>query len=56
MKKNCEKKKVSKVMNEYKSGMLKSSGSKVSNPKQAIAIALSESKRACCSKCARGKK
>ena len=72
MKKNCEKKKVSKVMGEYKFGLLKSgSGTKVSNPKQAIAIALSESKRGtssggafvvggrnppCCSKCARKKK
>ena len=36
--------KVSKVMKEFKSGDLKSSsGSKVTSPKQAIAIALSES-------------
>lgn len=41
MKKNPEK--VSKVMREFKSGDLKSSsGKKVTNPKQAIAIALSE--------------
>ena len=37
------KKKVAKVMNEYGKGKLKSSsGQKVKNPKQAIAIALSE--------------
>lgn len=42
MKKN----KVKKVMHEYKSGDLKSSsGKKVSNRKQAIAIALSEARR-----------
>lgn len=36
-------KKISKVMTEYGKGKLKSSsGSKVTNPKQAIAIALSE--------------
>lgn len=35
--------KVSKVMSEFKAGKLKSSsGSKVTNPKQAIAIGLSE--------------
>jgi hypothetical protein len=35
--------KVGKVMGEYKEGSLKSSsGKKVSNPKQAIAIAMSE--------------
>ena len=35
--------KISKVMGEYKSGKLKSgSGGKVKNPKQAIAIAMSE--------------
>lgn len=39
--------KVHKVMREYKAGTLKSSsGDKVTNPKQAIAIALSESERA----------
>jgi hypothetical protein len=37
------KKKVAKVMREYKKGKLKSSsGQKVTNPKQAIAIGLSE--------------
>ncbi len=37
------KKKVKKVMGEYKSGKLKSSsGGKVKNPKQAVAIAMSE--------------
>lgn len=35
--------KVSKVMREYKGGQLKSSsGQKVTNPRQALAIALSE--------------
>jgi hypothetical protein len=35
--------KIGKVMGEYKEGKLKSSsGKKVSNPKQAIAIAMSE--------------
>jgi len=39
--------KVQKVMHEYKHGSLKSgSGKKVSNPKQAIAIGLSEARRA----------
>ena len=39
--------KVKKVMGEFKEGKLKSSsGDKVTNPKQAIAIALSESERA----------
>lgn len=39
--------KVKKVMHEYKAGKLKSSsGDKVTNPKQAIAIALSEQERA----------
>ncbi len=37
------KKKVAKVMREYKKGKLNSSsGQKVTNPKQAIAIGLSE--------------
>lgn len=41
------KKKVAKVMDEFKSGSLRSSsGDKVTNPKQAIAIALSEAERA----------
>ena len=40
------KKKVSKVMREYKSGELKSSsGQKVTDQKQAVAIAMSEAKR-----------
>ena len=39
-------KKVEKVMHEYKHGELKSGGrKKVKNPKQAIAIALSEARR-----------
>src|SRR5437764_5341044 len=39
--------KVKKVMHEYKHGELKSGGKKkVSNPKQAIAIALSEARQA----------
>jgi hypothetical protein len=39
--------KIARVMREYKSGTLKSSsGQKVSNRKQAIAIALSEARRA----------
>lgn len=38
--------KVKKVMREFKSGKLKSSsGKKVTNKKQAIAIAISEEKR-----------
>lgn len=40
---NMKKSKVQKVMHEYKKGKLKSSaGYKVTNPKQALAIALSE--------------
>lgn len=40
------KRKVAKVMNEFKSGSLKSSsGQKVTNPKQAVAIGLSEQKQ-----------
>lgn len=39
--------KVEKVMHEFKTGKLKSSsGEKVKNPKQAIAIALSEQRAA----------
>jgi hypothetical protein len=39
--------KVGKVMHEFKTGKLKSSsGQKVTNPKQGIAIALSEARRA----------
>lgn len=38
--------KVEKVMHEFKTGKLKSSsGQKVTNPKQGIAIALSEARR-----------
>jgi hypothetical protein len=38
--------KISKVMGEYKDKKLKSSfGKKVTNPKQAVAIAMSEAKR-----------
>ena len=42
------KKKVGKVMHEFKHGELKSgkSGKKVTNPKQAIAIGLSEARQA----------
>ena len=41
------KRKVHKVMNEYKEGDLKSgSGDKVKNRKQAVAIALSEARKA----------
>ncbi len=39
--------KISKVMGEYKEGELQSSsGAKITNPKQAIAVALSEARRA----------
>lgn len=42
-----KKTKVEKVMHEFKVGTLKSSsGTKVKNPKQAIAIALSEARAA----------
>jgi hypothetical protein len=41
------KSKVSKVMHEFKEGTLKSgSGKKVTNRKQAVAVALSEARRA----------
>jgi hypothetical protein len=44
MKMSKKQAKVGKVMGEYKEGSLKSSsGKKVSNPKQAMAIAMSES-------------
>ena len=39
-------KKVGKVMGEYKAGKLTSSGKTVKNPKQAIAISLSEPRKA----------
>jgi len=43
MKKTKAEKKISKVMREYKAGKLKSSsGDKVTNQKQAVAIAMSE--------------
>jgi hypothetical protein len=45
MKKTKTEKKISKVMREYKAGKLHSGskeGPKVKNPKQAVAIALSE--------------
>ena len=46
-KKKKKKGKVEKVMHEYKTGTLRSSsGKKVTNRKQAIAIALSEERRA----------
>ena len=46
MKKSKAEKKVEKVMREYKKGNLKSSsGNKVKSRKQAIAIALSESRK-----------
>ena len=44
MKMTKSEKKIGKVMNEYKSGKLTSSGKVVKNPKQAIAIAMSEAK------------
>lgn len=41
------KRKVEKVMHEYKEGTLKSgSGKKVTNRKQAVAVALSEARKA----------
>lgn len=48
MKKATGSKKISKVMKEFKSGKLHSgkSGKIVKSPKQALAIALSEAKRA----------
>lgn len=48
-KRKSARKKVEKVMHEYKEGELHSGskkGPKVTNPKQAIAIALSEARRA----------
>jgi len=48
MKKTKTEKKISKVMREYKAGTLHSGkgGSVVKNPKQAVAIALSEAGKA----------
>ena len=46
-KKSTGRRKVHKVMEEYKEGSLRSgSGGKVKNRKQAVAIALSEARRA----------
>jgi hypothetical protein len=46
MKMSKKQAKVGKVMGEYKEGSLKSSlGKKVSNPKQAMAIAISEASK-----------
>lgn len=46
MKKTKGMKKIEKVMHEFKEGKLKSSsGGKVTDRKQAVAIAISESKR-----------
>lgn len=46
--KKCAQGKMAKVMGEFKEKTLKSSsGSKVKNPKQAIAIGLSESRSKC---------
>jgi hypothetical protein len=48
MTKDGKKKKIKKVMHEFKEGELYSgskSGPKVTNPKQAIAIAMSESRK-----------
>lgn len=45
---NCRKTKIGTVMNEFKSKTLKTRGDKVvTNPKQAIVIALSVAKRNC---------
>lgn len=49
MKKTKSAKKISKVMKEYKEGKLHSGSKKgpiVENPKQAVAIAMSEAKKA----------
>ncbi len=46
--KECHDRKVSKVINEFGKGSLKSSsGSKVTSRKQALAIALSEARESC---------
>ena len=45
MKKTKAEKKISKVMREYKAGELTSNKKVVKNPKQAIAIALSQAKK-----------
>ena len=46
MKKTKAEKKISKVMREYKAGELTSNKKVVKNPKQAIAIALSQAGKA----------
>lgn len=48
----CKMKKIETVMKEFKKGSLKSgkSNKKVKNPKQAIAIALSEANKKCSKK------
>jgi len=52
----AKKAKVARVMREFKGGRLKSSsGRKVTNPKQAIAIALSSARKVKCRK-RKGKK
>lgn len=43
----CQERKRKIVMNEFKSGSLKTHGEKVTNPKQAVAIAYSEAKSHC---------
>lgn len=48
MTKGCARNKMHKVMHEFKHGSLKSgSKSRVTNRKQAIAIGMSESRKAC---------
>ena len=46
-KQTCEQKKMSKVMGEFKAKTLTSNKKVVKNPKQAIAIGLNESNKAC---------
>lgn len=46
-KQTCEQKKIQTVMKEYKKGKLTSNKKTVKNPKQSIAIALSESRKKC---------
>lgn len=46
-KKNCQQKKVSQVMKEFKQKKLTTRGKTVKDPKQAIAIALSSAKKKC---------
>ena len=50
-KQTCQQNKIKTVMSEFKNKKLKtSSGKKVKNPKQAIAIAINISKKACSKK------